>query len=140
MNFNEFHSALGQAVMYCQIIEHDVKAIYAAMAKGDYKKNLADVQKMTLGQAVQELRELDRSGGYNRLSEDDYGYLLQIAGCRNHWCHEAYVTFAYEKNFLQGSAYKRECERLENDKQTLAAVYKVVEKVKIAVMRDFGRV
>ncbi len=40
MELNKFHFLVGQTIMYCQVIEHDVKRIYAAMRKGDYYENL----------------------------------------------------------------------------------------------------
>lgn len=40
MTLDDFHFTLGQTIMYCQVIEHDVKRIYAAMHIGDYYENL----------------------------------------------------------------------------------------------------
>lgn len=61
MDLERFHFLIGQTIMYCQIIEHDVKRIYAAMLKGDYYENLEIVERQTLGQTLSKLKELDIS-------------------------------------------------------------------------------
>ena len=35
LTLDEFHFLLGQTIMYCQIIEGDIKHIYCAMRRGD---------------------------------------------------------------------------------------------------------
>lgn len=49
MTLQDFHTLLGQTVMYCQIIKHDIKMIYSAMLKGEFNKNLGSIEKLTLG-------------------------------------------------------------------------------------------
>ena len=39
MDINYFHTKLGETLMYCQIIEHDIKFILAGMLKGDFDEN-----------------------------------------------------------------------------------------------------
>lgn len=89
MELREFHRMVGEIVMYCQVIEHDVKRIYAAMLKGDYYDNLEKIKKWTLGQTVQKLKELDFSDNDPYISANDYIFLKQMSEKRNHWCHEA---------------------------------------------------
>ena len=51
MTIEEFHCMLGQTIMYCQIIEHDVKMIFSAMFEGDMGNTLDMIErnKWTLG-------------------------------------------------------------------------------------------
>ncbi len=84
MDLNEFHFLVGQTIMYCQVIEHDVKRIYAAMHKGDYYENLERVDKWTLGKCVQELKKLDFSDHDPYISASDYNFLKQMTEKRNH--------------------------------------------------------
>ena len=59
MTLDNFHFMVGQTIMYCQVIEHDVKHIYAAMHVGDFYEDLDKIKKWSLGQTVQKLKELD---------------------------------------------------------------------------------
>ena len=69
MTLNEFHFMIGQTLMYCQVIEHDVKYIYAAMHVGRFEDNLEEIKKYSLGQTLQKLRELDFSDKNSYISE-----------------------------------------------------------------------
>ncbi len=140
MTLEEFHSLIGQTVMYCQIIEHDVKRIYAAMKKGGFYDNLKEVEKLSLGQTVKELKELDFSCSPHYISEDDYDFLRLVTSKRNHWCHEAYQKFVYTDLFLNSNEYKTECKKLSADTKRLSSVYVALENARIKAMKDFKRV
>ena len=137
MTLDRFHLLVGQTVMYCQVIEHDVKRIYAAMHVGNYYDNLDRIERWTLGQTVQELRALDHSGAEPYISASDYNFLMQMTAKRNHWCHEAYQNFVYEERYLQSRAYADECNRLELDNKKLAEVCRNLEDVRVLAQRDF---
>ena len=98
MTLDDFHYTIGQIIMYCQVIEHDVKRIYAAMHVGDFYENLDKIEKWSLGQTVQKLKELDFSGKNPYISANDYNFLKQMTEKRNHWCHQTYQNFLY--NYL----------------------------------------
>ena len=131
MEFIQFQFLVGQTVMYCQIIENDIKLIYALLKNGDFKANLEEIKTTTLGKTIYELEELDNSDGRPYISSQDYEYLKKIAGWRNHWCHEAYVNFMYEPDYLHSDKYQRECYMLEKDNMELERVYMSVEKVRL---------
>lgn len=137
MTLDRFHFLVGQTIMYCQIIEHDVKCIYASMRVGNYYDNLEKIERWTLGQTVQELRTLDHSTSDPYISSSDYNFLMQITAKRNHWCHEAYQNFVYDDRYLQSRAYADECAMLERDNKKLSDVYRTIEDVRILAQRDF---
>lgn len=137
MTLDRFHLLVGQTIMYCQIIEHDVKRIYAAMHVGDYYDTLDKIERWTLGQTVQELRALDHSVKDPYISASDYNFLKQMTEKRNHWCHEAYQSFVYEERYLQSQAYADECARLERDNKKLAEVCRNLEDVRVLAQHDF---
>ena len=58
---DRFNALVGDTLMYCQRVEHDVKIIYAAMLKGDFNQNLSLVAAETLGTVVTALKKLDKS-------------------------------------------------------------------------------
>lgn len=142
LSLDEFHLLLGQTIMYCQIIEGDIKHIYCAMRRGDIYDNffMIEQQKWTLGETLGELQKLDYSDNRPYLSLDDYDYLRKLTRKRNHWCHESYVNFVYlGEDFASSKEYKKECRRLIEDNQTLADVYRKVEEVRRRAMHDFKR-
>jgi len=61
--WDDYHRLVGETLMFCQAIEHDVKAIYAGMLEGDYDQNLERIKKKTLGQTLTLLKQLDESDG-----------------------------------------------------------------------------
>lgn len=137
MNLENFHLLVGKTIMYCQIIEHDVKHIYAAMHKGDYYDNLDKVEKWTLGKAVQELKKMDFETKDHYISASDYNFLKQMTEKRNHWCHKCYQEFVYDDNFLQSKAYANECRKLQRDCRRLFSVWQSLEKVRIKAQKEF---
>ena len=141
-SLDEFHLLLGQTIMYCQIIEGDIKHIYCAMRKGDIFENffMIEQQKWTLGETLVELQKLDYSDNRPYLSLEDYDYLRKLTRKRNHWCHESYINFVYlGEDFASSKEYQKECRRLIEDNQTLAEVYKKLEQVRQRAMHDFKR-
>lgn len=141
MTLDNFHFILGQTIMYCQIIEHDVKMIYTAMCKGDMNNtlNIIEKQKWTLWHSVKELKKLDFSDSNNYISANDYNFLSQMAHKRDYWCHKTYLQFVYNKSFLDSIEYEKECQKLQRDNEKLSAVYKALEEVRLNAMRDFNR-
>lgn len=120
-------------------ISIDVKRIYAAMHVGDFYENLDKIEKWSLGQTVQKLKELDFSGKSHYISASDYNFLKQITEKRNHWCHQTYQNFLYNKQFLQSKEYADECRKLKRDNERLSNVCDTLEKVRIQAIKDFGR-
>lgn len=142
LSLDEFHLLLGQTIMYCQIIEGDIKHIYCAMRKGDIFENffMIEQQKWTLGETLVELQKLDYSDNRPYLSLEDYDYLRKLTRKRNHWCHESYINFVYlGEDFASSKEYQKECRRLIEDNQTLSEVYKKLEQVRQRAMHDFKR-
>ena len=141
MTFSEFKYNVGEVVMFCQIIENDIKYIYCSMLNGDLKANLYALrkEKMTLGQTILKLKELDYSDDDHFFQEEEYDYLLKITGIRNHWCHDGYTRFVYIKDFINSDEYLDECNRLENDHNRLKLFYKVVHETRIKAMKQYGR-
>ena len=69
MTLDDFHYTIGQKIMYCQVIEHDLKRIYAAMHIGDFYDNLTKIEKLSyeetakiLGQTLQNTKSLIHRG------------------------------------------------------------------------------
>ena len=135
----DFHQMLGQTIMYCQCIEHDIKMIYAGMKEGDYKENLAFVEREGLGPTLRLLEEVDHAQLRPFFTRDDYRLLNQVRKIRNHWVHESYTEFLYLMGKECEEAYKKEFARLRDENAKLLSLHKNVEKVRLDVMRVYKR-
>lgn len=139
MEFNEFKILHSETIMYYQIIEHDIKLIYAYLHKGNIEKNYQCIERETLGESLRILRKLDNEDGKPLILADDYNFLIQISENRNEWAHDNYIEFMYEKDPLNSLAYKKQCEKLRKDHQRLQSVYKSVENIRIKICNEYTR-
>ena len=139
MDFQQFKILHSETIMYYQVVEHDLKLIYAYMRKGDVYDNLDSVETKTLGQMIDMLKDLDNEDGKPNISSGDYNYLKQLSKNRNHWAHKVFTEFMYEENFLYSSEYEKQCQKLQKDHDRLSVVYKNVEKVRIRLCSEVYR-
>lgn len=136
----KFHLLVGETMMECQCIEHDVKVIYAAMRNGDFKRNYEYISTYTLGKTLVELEELDICNVNPYFSVNDYELLDGIRNIRNHWAHRGYVEFVYKQGEEFNRAFKSEFSRLMEDYEMLRALSEQTEKIRFEVMKKFGRI
>ena len=107
MNFDAFKTLHSQTIMYCQIIERDIKLIYAYMHTGDLDENFRFISKRTLGQAVILLKKLDNEDSKPNISASDYNFLMQMTEKRNYWRHSNYTDFMYIQDFIYSDEYRK---------------------------------
>lgn len=139
MNFDEFRIKHSDLIHFFQIIEGDLKWIFAIMRKGDLDDNYAKVENLTLGQIVNNLKTLDKSEGEQYISDSDYNFLKQMTEKRNYWCHVCYRDFLYVDNWEYSKEYAEVCRKLQNDWNKLSVVYKNVEDAMIRANKFYGR-
>ena len=141
ITLQQFHGYVGEILMYCQCIEHDIKRIYAFMADGGVGENLLmmDEQKWTLGQTVTELKQYDQSWKTPLFSEEDYDTLFKIVRFRNYYAHNVYLTFCYLDDEAEFEwSYTKAAQRLLKDKALLSDLYGRVESVRIRYTEQDG--
>lgn len=136
----EFHKLVGETIMYCQCIEHDVKLIFAGMKAGEFQANLREIRRANLGDTLKELELLDKSDNKPYFADSDYRLLDKIRLVRNYLAHEIYREFVYLFGEEQDRAYERACAKLENEKQQLEDLYKSVENVRMDVLKNYRRI
>ena len=61
--FKLIHSEL---IVQVQLIENDLRFIYAALKSGDFDENFDYLDKANLGTIIKELRKIDCSDGFPR--------------------------------------------------------------------------
>lgn len=137
-----FHKCVGELIMFCQCIEHDIKWIYAGMLKGNADNNFINLQnkKVTLGKAIDKLEILDNSKD-PYLSQNDYKLLKDVNKIRIHWAHNAYLEFIYcnsDKEYQKN--FTRQARRLENDYNRLKKLSDKIEKIRIEALKAYGRI
>ena len=133
--FKMIHSELIQQV---QCIENNLRVIYAAMRKGNFKSNLQSLNKGNLGKIARELEELDYSDDFPELSQDDYEVIDEIRNIRNYWCHQCYLYFVYiPDNQQREQAFQRIAERLHYDENRTYALFQKTEKMRIAILNKY---
>ena len=136
----KFHQLIGETIMYCQCIEHDIKLTYAGMLEGDFDKNFQEVEDKPLGPVLKKLEDLDNSDGNPYLSTSDYDLLDKIRDIRNHCVHKAYIKFIYFKGNLYDKNFLKQFRRLDNDHNRLAKLSESIEKVRLDVLKKYNRI
>ena len=137
---NKINMAVGETLMYCQRIEHDVKIIYAAMLKGDMNENINLVKRETLGTVLVALSALDNSDGNPIFGSRDYAILKQIKNARNFIAHQCYVDFLYlnDEEFYKKFAENRQ--KIEVFKNNFKNLSSFVENARFSVLSRFCRI
>lgn len=135
MTFHEFKYYLGEVVMFCQIIESDIKIIYVNLLNQNREIAWQQNEKETLGSMVKKLQGIDLNNKI--LSREDYHYLHQVVGKRNHWCHQTYINFLYTgEGFRKTPQYQEECKQLMIDHSQLEKIYRILEQIRINIVRS----
>lgn len=131
MVFSEFKDKYAETMMFYQIMENDIKLIYAFMRDGDPDENYERIENMTLGQAINALEALDYSSGDPLISKDSYNFMSQICENRNHWAHKVFLSFLYADDWQNTKEYQKQCKKLEKDHKRLEIAYGLLEKFRL---------
>ena len=133
--FKLIHSELIQQV---QCIESNLKIMYAAMLKGNFKNNLMSVEKMNLGKIARELERLDNSDEMPEFNEDEYNTIDEIREIRNYWCHQCYLDFIYiENDYEREKAFQNVAEKLHYDEFRTYDLFEKTEKMRCFIMQKY---
>ena len=137
---DNFHVLVGETIMECQRIEHDVKLIYAGMLKGDQNANLELVRNEALGPVLKMLEELDACDGHPYFSASDYKLLNEIRSVRNWLVHKAYSDFMYEDGGMWERSLNKSYAKLRDFNARMNALGDEVERVRSDVLKRYGRI
>lgn len=134
VRLDNFHLLIGETLMYCQRIEHDIKIIYSAMLNGDIKDNLKLVEKETLGTVLVALRALDESDSSPMFSKQDYLTLKEIKNIRNFIAHRCYIDFLYLSEEFFNEKLNETYKKLDFYNKTLSSLASLVEKARFSIL------
>ena len=133
--FKLIHSELIQQV---QCIESNLKIMYAAMLKGNFKNNLMSVEKMNLGKIARKLESLDNSDEMPEFNEDEYNTIDEIREIRNYWCHQCYLDFIYiENDYEREKAFQNVAEKLHYDEFRTYDLFEKTEEMRRFIMQKY---
>lgn len=135
MDFNDFKILHSEVIMYCQLIENDLKWIYSNMKEGNPEENFNSLSTNSLGNTISMLKNLDNSDRRPLLTSADYNFLKQMKDKRNYWCHQAYIDFSYINDFTYSNEYKNVCSKLRKDYEKFKALQNVLEQIKLKMYR-----
>jgi len=131
MLFDDFKIVYAETMMYYQLIENDIKCIYAFMLEGNVDNHFEEIENKTLGQMIRILKELDNEDGNSLISAGDYNFLSQICDNRNHWAHNVFTEFVYVDNWEYSKEYKKQCNKLNKDHDRVQEASQILEKIRI---------
>ena len=138
MDRNRFKLIHSELIQQVQCIENNLKIIYAAMHKGNFRSNLKSVEKMNLGKIARELEELDNSDNLPDFSEEEYTTIDEIREIRNYWCHQCYLDFVYiENDYEREQAFQKVAERLHYDEYRTYDLFKKTEEMRFAIIEKY---
>ncbi len=116
MTRDQFKLIHSELIMQVQLIENDLRLIYASMKAGVFEDNYDNLEQANLGKIIRALKELDNSDGAPELSDKDYETLNQIREIRNYWCHQCYLDYVYiVDDNAQEKKFQKIAERLHQD-------------------------
>ena len=116
MTRDQFKLIHSELIMQVQLIENDLRLIYASMNAGVFEDNYDNLEQANLGKIIRPLKELDNSDGAPELSDKDYETLNQIREIRNYWCHQCYLDYIYiVDDNAQEKKFQKIAERLHQD-------------------------
>lgn len=141
MKIDDLYILIGETLDFCQRIEKDIKLIYAGMKKGNIEDNLYLIKRFTLGETIIELELLDNCDNKPFLKERDYEILKSITRERNHICHKCFNNYNYISDYdLQEKMFDKEYERIKTFHDKIDILWRVIEKVRLDVLKKYGRI
>ena len=139
MEFDAFKSMYAETMMNYQVIEHDIKFLYAYMLSGNIYEHFEAIENKTLGQMIRMLKELDYSDNKPLISLSDYNFLSQICDNRNHWAHNVFLEFIYKENWLYSSEFKKQFDKLQKDHDRVAKAADILEDIRFDYCKSHKR-
>lgn len=140
MNLDNFNKLVGQTIMECQRIEHDVKLICAGVLDGDMEQNYRSIEFKSLGEVLLELKTLDKSCKKFNITKADYDLLFQIKEVRNWLAHSVYVDFMYEQAPNLQKYYNQTIDKLQSFYVQIKGLGNQLEKSRLEILKYYGRI
>ncbi len=121
---DKYKYLLGETIIFYQLIENDLKLIFAGLMTGEFNENLDKVKAnyKGLGQIVQALEQLDNSDSNPYFNRETYELLNKLARQRNYYCHQCSLEFCYNPSFRDTDEYRIALEKLERTNEIIKTI------------------
>lgn len=141
-NFDKYKYLLGETIILYQLMENDLKLIYAGMLEGNFYKNIEKVRSTYkgLGQIVQALEELDNSDSSPYFNRETYMLLNKLARQRNYYCHQCSVEFCYNPFFRESIEFRDSLEGLIRTNENIKSVQSQTSNHRESILARYNRI
>ena len=139
--FDKYKYLLGETIMLYQLMENDLRHMFAGMTSGDFDANLDKVKATYkgLGQLVVALEQLDNSDSSPYFTAETYALLNRLARQRNYYCHQCCMEFCYNPYFRDTMEYKQSLERLEKTNEIIKSIQAQTNKHRELILSRYNR-
>lgn len=140
--YDKYKYLLGETVLLYQMMENDLKLIYAGIQDGNYFKNVESVRSTYkgLGQIIMALEEMDLASESPYFTKDTYILLNKLARQRNYYCHQCALDFCYDPYFRESIEFKDSLEQLERTNEIIKSVQAQTSGHRSNVLARYNRV
>ncbi len=141
MTRDEFKLIHSELIMQVQMIENDLRMIYAGIKPGDFEDNYDLIDRAGLGVILRELKRADEIDGKPDLTDSDYELIDRIREIRNYWCHQCYLDFVYiQDDGEREERFQEIAARLKEDEAKTWALHKRLEKLRLGKLKEYKRI
>lgn len=140
--FDKYKYLLGETVMLYQLMENDLRLIFAGMTDGDFFNNIERVKATYkgLGQIVMALEQLDNSDSSPYFDKDTYVLLNRLARQRNYYCHQCCLDFCYDPNFRNTPEYEDALAKLEKTNEIIKYIQAQTNHHREVILSKYNRI
>ena len=140
--FDKYKYLLGETIMLYQLMENDLRLMFAGMTSGDFYANLDKVRATYkgLGQLVQALEQLDNMDSSPYFTRETYALLNRLARQRNYYCHQCCLDFCYNPQFRETIEYKQSLEKLEKTNDVIKSIQAQTNRHRELILSRYNRI
>ena len=140
--FDKYKYLLGETIMLYQLMENDLRLMFAGMTSGDFYSNLDKVKATYkgLGQLVQALEQLDNMDSSPYFTRETYALLNRLARQRNYYCHQCCLDFCYNPQFRESIEYKQSLEKLEKTNDIIKSIQAQTNRHRELILSKYNRI
>ena len=140
--YDKYKYLLGETVLLYQMMENDLKLIYAGIQDGNYFKNVESVRSTYkgLGQIIMALEEMDLASESPYFTNDTYILLNKLARQRNYYCHQCCMEFCYNPYFRDSAEFNESLEKLIKTNESIKHVQVETEKHRTNILTRYNRI
>ena len=138
IDYDEFKRIVGEIICICQIIELDLKLIYACLYLSIFKKKFkySSNNNWTLGETITQIENIQKKLPEPVFSKDQYSKLYRITSERNNITHTLVKSFSYLDDFVNSMEFKTAFNRINNFSQQVLNLHKIIQEKRVQLCKE----